>query len=189
MAASVTSLPPGVHPAWSLLHSVRSARPLVHCITNFVSMDIMANTLLAAGASPAMVHSLEEVEAFSTLTSALLIHVGTLTPAWVQSMTVAARTANSMEKPWVLDPVGCGATPYRTQVCRDLLTLGPWVVRGNASEILALSGAAGSTPTRGVDSTAAADGVAGSQAFSDNAQLHGGRVKTRGPCHGWAAGD
>ncbi|KAL4857090.1 Hydroxyethylthiazole kinase [Chlorella vulgaris] len=137
------------------LAACRAASPLVQCITNFVSMDIMANTLLAAGASPAMAHSIAEVEAFVSIASALLINVGTLSDGWVGGMKLGAQRAVELSKPWVLDPVGCGATPYRSLICAEMLQLKPTVVRGNASEIMALAGAAGAT-TRGVDSTAAA---------------------------------
>nr|BCL66079.1 hydroxyethylthiazole kinase [Volvox africanus] len=137
---------------WQLWQAVRSKRPLVHCITNFVSMDFMANVLLAAGCSPAMVHSLDEVESFVAISSALLVNMGTLSPEWVASKKLAAKKAVELGKPWVLDPVGCGATPVRTASCLELLACKPTVVRGNASEILALAGAAASV--KGVDSTA-----------------------------------
>ncbi|EFN53626.1 hypothetical protein CHLNCDRAFT_53510 [Chlorella variabilis] len=117
----------------------------------------MANTLLAAGASPAMAHSIGEVEDFVALASAVLINVGTLSEGWVGGMKLAAARAGRLGKPWVLDPVGCGATPYRSKVCAELMLLKPAVVRGNASEILALAGAAGAA-VKGVDSTAAAAG-------------------------------
>lgn len=143
----------------------RAKSPLVHCITNFVSMDIMANVLLAAGASPAMAHSIGEVEAFVGISSALLINVGTLSDEWVGAMKLAAAEARRRGTPWVLDPVGCGATPYRTKVCAELLALQPTVVRGNASEILALAGASASV--KGVDSTAAAgEALAAAQALA-----------------------
>ncbi|KAL4420339.1 hypothetical protein ABPG77_006146 [Micractinium sp. CCAP 211/92] len=148
------SLQIGAEGAWAALAACREKSPLVQCITNFVSMDIMANTLLAAGASPAMAHSIGEVEDFIKIASALLINVGTLSEEWVGGMRLAAKAATIQGKPWVLDPVGCGATPYRSQVISSLLALGPTVVRGNASEILALAGLEGAT--KGVDSTAAA---------------------------------
>ncbi|KAI8465436.1 MAG: hydroxyethylthiazole kinase [Monoraphidium minutum] len=138
---------------WSLWQRVREQGPLVQCITNFVSMDIMANVLLAAGASPAMAHALDEVEDFVKISSALLINMGTLEAPWIAAMKLAARQAVALGKPWVLDPVGCGVTPYRTLQCLELLRARPAAVRGNASEILALAGAAGSV--KGVDSTAA----------------------------------
>jgi hydroxyethylthiazole kinase len=129
---------------------MRAGAPLVQNITNFVAMNIMANVLLAAGASPAMVHAREESRAFMKIASALTINIGTLTPAWVDAMQVAVQAANQQGKPWVFDPVGCGATAYRTQVACDIAALNPTIIRGNASEILALAGA--TAKTRGVDS-------------------------------------
>jgi len=137
------------------MDSMRTARPLVQCITNFVSMDLMANTLLAAGASPAMVSSTDEVEEFMDVASALVVNVGTLSSDWVSAMKLSIHRANSLGKPWVLDPVAAGATTFRTKVCTDILSLGPTVLRGNASEIIALAGADGKT--RGVDSTVSSD--------------------------------
>eukprot|EP00123_Amoebidium_parasiticum_P012231 comp21206_c0_seq1/m.28823 comp21206_c0_seq1/g.28823 ORF comp21206_c0_seq1/g.28823 comp21206_c0_seq1/m.28823 type:complete len:273 (-) comp21206_c0_seq1:376-1194(-) len=141
--------------AASSLERVRALSPLTQCITNYVSMDIMANTLLAAGCSPAMVHSAEEVEPFVSISSALSINIGTLSPQWVEGMRLAATKANSLGKPWVLDPVGVGATPYRTGVAVTIAQLKPTVIRGNASEILALANhsEAVAGTTRGVDST------------------------------------
>ncbi|KFM23834.1 Hydroxyethylthiazole kinase [Auxenochlorella protothecoides] len=135
-----------------LLEKCREENPLVQCITNFVSMDLMANTLLAAGASPAMAHSISEVESFVELASALLVNVGTLSEDWAGGMKLAALTAGRLRKPWVLDPVACGATPARTSLCKDLMALGPTVIRGNASEIMALASLGGER-TRGVDSS------------------------------------
>jgi hydroxyethylthiazole kinase len=100
----------------------------------------MANVLLSAGASPAMVHSLEEVEDFAAISNALTVNIGTLEPAWVEAMCKAAKQMNSQSKPWVFDPVGVGATKYRQQASKQLLTLKPTVIRGNASEIMALAG-------------------------------------------------
>lgn len=140
---------------WSALERLREAPPLVHCITNYVAMDVAANALLALGASPAMVHAREEAEEFVGIASALTVNIGTLSPAWVESMERAADRAVALGTPWVLDPVGAGATRYRTGVARDLAGRRPTVVRGNASEILSLAGEVGGT--RGVDSTRAAD--------------------------------
>lgn len=138
--------------AWKCLCKVREVAPLVQCITNYVSMDIMANTLLAAGASPAMVHAVEEISEFTALAHALCINIGTLSPEWVFSMKAAAFRANELGKPWVLDPVGVGASRFRTERCLDLIGMKPAVIRGNASEIMAVVGAAGA-PTKGVDSS------------------------------------
>lgn len=145
--------------AWGALARVRETSPLVHCITNYVAMDVAANALLAVGASPAMVHANEEVEDFVGIASALTVNIGTLSPPWVAAMERAADRAVALGTPWVLDPVGAGATPYRTRVARDLAGRKPSVVRGNASEILSLAGEVGGT--KGVDSTRSADEASG----------------------------
>jgi hydroxyethylthiazole kinase len=142
--------------AGASLERIREKAPLVHNIANYVSMEVAANTLLAAGAQPAMVHAAEEVADFVAIAEALVVNIGTLSPPWVRAMEIAAARAVEFGKPWVLDPVGVGATPYRTRVAADLARRGPAVIRGNASEILALAGAAGG-PTRGVDSTHGAE--------------------------------
>lgn len=145
--------PPALAPA-DALSALRQAVPLTQCITNYVAMNIAANTLLAAGAAPAMVHTPEESGDFAKIARALTINIGTLSPAWVAGMTAAATAANAVGTPWVLDPVAHFASSYRAQAARDLLALRPTVLRGNASEILALAG--GDTTARGVD---AADSV------------------------------
>jgi hydroxyethylthiazole kinase len=133
-----------------ILQELRSQAPLVHCITNFVAMNIAANVTLAAGASPAMVHAVEEVADFTPISGALTVNIGTLSPAWVASMTKAIDAAKASDTPWVLDPVAHFATPYRAKVAQDLLAQGPSILRGNASEILAFGG--GETAGKGVDS-------------------------------------
>jgi hydroxyethylthiazole kinase len=137
------------------LAKLREAAPLVQNITNYVAMDVTANALLALGASPAMVHAADEVEDFVAISQALVINIGTLSPPWVEAMLRAARRAKELGKPWVLDPVGAGATPYRTRVAGELARLGPTVIRGNASEILAVAGE--SAATKGVDSVHGSD--------------------------------
>ncbi len=137
---------------WTSLQAIRREAPLIQNITNFVSMDLVANGLLALGASPAMVHAKEEVADFAGITRALIVNIGTLTPPWVASMSKAIEAVNGKGKPWILDPVGVGATPYRTKVATELASLGPTVIRANASEVLALAGAS-LGPTKGVDST------------------------------------
>jgi hydroxyethylthiazole kinase len=136
---------------WNIVSSVRQNAPLVHNITNYVVMNNTANALLAAGASPVMAHAQSEVSDMVSIASALVINIGTLDEYWVESMKRAALQANELKKVWVLDPVGAGATAYRNQVLDDLLTYRPTVIRGNASEIMAL--AKTSTKTKGVDST------------------------------------
>jgi hydroxyethylthiazole kinase len=148
---------------FSALQDLRARRPLVHNITNYVAMTISANVLLALGASPAMVHAAEEVEDFVAISEALVINIGTLSPDWVKSMRLAIARANALGKPWVLDPVGCGATPYRTAVAAELAALRPSVIRGNASEIMSLAGQTGKAG-KGVDSLASADDATGAAA-------------------------
>ncbi|MGB0903448.1 MAG: hydroxyethylthiazole kinase, partial [Mangrovicoccus sp.] len=124
--------------------------PLVHCITNYVAMNYAANVLLAAGASPAMIHTVEETADFAPICAALTVNIGTLSPPWVAGMTSAIKAATAAGKPWVLDPVAHFATPYRAQTAANLLLLKPTVLRGNASEILAFTGA--DSQGQGVDS-------------------------------------
>lgn len=136
---------------WKDLEQVRAETPLVHNITNYVVMNTTANALLALGASPVMAHAREEVEEMAGLARALVINIGTLSAPWVDTMRVACRVARERNIPIVLDPVGCGATRFRTETSRRLLEEArPAIVRGNASEIRAL--AAGAGATKGVDS-------------------------------------
>ncbi|MDI1446399.1 hydroxyethylthiazole kinase [Polyangium sp. 6x1] len=137
---------------WELVKKIRSASPLVHNITNYVVMNNTANALLALGAAPAMVHAAEEVEEFVAIASSLVINIGTLSPPWITGMRLGAARARALGKPWVLDPVGVGATPLRTSVTQQLAKLGPAVIRANASETLSLASVTLKV-TRGVDST------------------------------------
>jgi hydroxyethylthiazole kinase len=133
------------------LQKMREKNPLVHCITNYVAMNIAANTLLAAGASPAMIHAPEETADFAKVCSALTVNIGTISPSWLEGMKRAILSANDSNIPWVFDPVAHFATPYRSKAAKELLNLNPTILRGNASEILGLSG--GSSEARGVDAT------------------------------------
>ncbi len=133
---------------WSTVEKIRESAPLVHSVTNLVSMDIMANVLLAIGASPVMAHATEEVAAFATIAGAVNINMGTLDSAWVESMQAAAVAAGRAGTAWLFDPVGVGATPYRNGTAAALMALKPTIVRANASEILALAGGTGAA---GVD--------------------------------------
>lgn len=134
------------------LAALRKAVPLTHCMTNIVVTGFTANVLLAIGASPAMVIAAEESGEFARIASGLLINVGTITEPDAKAMLLAASAAREAGTPWVLDPVAVGAIGYRTQVATRLLDFKPSVIKGNASEIIALSGAAGGG--KGVDSTA-----------------------------------
>ncbi len=141
---------------WTHIQSVKDESPLVHNITNYVVMNNSANALLAVGASPIMSHSPEEVEEIVSICQALVINIGTLSAAWLEGMHQAATKANYLGKPWVLDPVGAGATGYRNTALSGLLELRPTVIRGNASEIMALA-SHNYIQTKGVDSTAASN--------------------------------
>jgi hydroxyethylthiazole kinase len=156
---------------------VRQRAPLVHNITNFVVMNTTANALLAVGASPVMAHAPEEVEDMVAIASALVINIGTLSEPWVGAMFKAARRARQKGIPIVYDPVGAGATPYRTRTIRALLREAPpTVIRGNASEISAIVD--DRFRTKGVDSTSAAESAL-ANARSLNTQ-HGGVVCVSG---------
>jgi len=132
------------------LRKIRASKPLIHNITNFVVMNTTANVLLAGGASPIMAHAANEVDEIVDLADALVLNIGTLTDDWVITMLKAGRRASDLGKPIVLDPVGAGATALRTNAARAIL-FQTWVsvVRGNASEILSLSGR--DSATKGVD--------------------------------------
>lgn len=137
---------------WAELVSIRETAPLVHNITNYVVMNTTANALLAIGASPVMAHAEEEVTDMVSIARALVINIGTLSSHWVRSMIKAAEKAREINIPLVLDPVGAGATPFRTQAARELIEeFSPAIIRGNPSEIISLSAEKGKT--KGVDST------------------------------------
>jgi len=141
---------------WQDIRLIREKAPLVHNITNYVVMNNTANALLALGASPVMAHALEEVEdmvkATAAMGGALIINIGTLSKPWIESMSRAMQSAKLFGIPIVFDPVGAGATPFRTDTCRTLLnTIGATIIRGNASEILALTNV--NMRTKGVDSS------------------------------------
>lgn len=132
--------------------AIKEQSPLIHNITNFVVMNNTANALLALGASPVMAHAKEEVSEMTSLASALVLNMGTLSPLWIDAMVLAGKTASDKGTPIVLDPVGVGATSYRTQSCKQLIKeCKPTIIRGNASEIRALIEL--DVSTKGVDST------------------------------------
>ncbi|MBN1408491.1 MAG: hydroxyethylthiazole kinase [Calditrichaceae bacterium] len=138
------------------LTEVRSKSPLVHNITNYVVMNTTANALLAIGASPVMAHSVDEVEDIVKIASSLVINIGTLSKNWVDAMIKAGKAAKEKGIPVVLDPVGAGATNYRTETSLQIIReCKPGVIRGNASEIMALVNE--KSNTKGVDSTASSD--------------------------------
>jgi hydroxyethylthiazole kinase len=143
--------------------AVYARGPLVHSITNFVVMNVTANAVLAAHASPLMAHAAEEMDDITNIDSALVLNIGTLDPAWLESMELAGKLMRAKGKPVVLDPVGAGASRLRTEASLRLLDMvRPQIVRGNASEIMALASeirraerlpaSAASSSTKGVDS-------------------------------------
>jgi hydroxyethylthiazole kinase len=140
------SLSPG-----TTLRELRERKPLVHQITNYVVMNETANATLALGALPVMAHAREEVEEMVGLAGALVLNIGTLSPHWVEAMLLAGRAANARGVPVVLDPVGAGATSYRTGTARRLLDeIDIAVVRANPAETATLLGVA--AEVRGVES-------------------------------------
>lgn len=133
----------------AVVDAVRVATPLTQCLTNSVVTGFTANVLLAVGASPAMVDSLEEGPIFAGIADGLLINVGTVNAATVEAMLATAASRAVAGRSWCLDPVAVGTLPVRTKLARDLLEYRPHAVRGNASEVLGLFGETGAG--RGVD--------------------------------------
>ncbi len=148
LEADRDALPSRLARAWQ---AMREARPLILCITNRVTPQRVADVLLAAGASPVMGDNPSEVEQMAAIASGVYLNTG-LHETQVASLEAVARAINHLNKPAVLDPVGVGATEYRTTRVRRLLeSTRLRAVRGNASEIRAL--ASGGSRTRGVDSS------------------------------------
>jgi hydroxyethylthiazole kinase len=140
--------------AGATLATIREQKPLVHQITNYVVMNETANATLALGALPVMAHAGEEVEEMARLASSLVLNIGTLSGHWVEAMLLAGGAATARQIPVVLDPVGAGATEYRTTTARRILDLvDVTVLRGNAGEVATLVGA--DAEVRGVESIAA----------------------------------
>ena len=138
-----------------MLSELRERKPLVHQITNYVVMNETANATLALGALPVMAHAREEVEEMVALAGALVLNIGTLSPHWVEAMLLAGKAANEHGIPVVLDPVGAGATRYRTETARRLLDeVKVTVLRGNQGEVATLVGV--EAEVRGVESIGAA---------------------------------
>jgi hydroxyethylthiazole kinase len=136
-----------------VLAEVRSKQPLVHNITNFVVMNFTANALLALDASPVMAHAIEEVAEMASLASSLVINIGTLEASWIEAMYEAAHAANRKNVPIVFDPVGAGATRFRTDTAKTFIrNCAPTIIRGNGSEIASLFDDQ-AAHTRGVDSS------------------------------------
>src|SRR5882724_9598916 len=137
-----------------MLGELRERKPLIHQITNYVVMNETANATLALGALPVMAHAREEVEEMVALAGALVLNIGTLSPHWVDAMLLAGKAANEHGVPVVLDPVGAGATRFRTETARRLLDqVKVAVLRGNQGEVATLVGVR--AEVRGVESIGA----------------------------------
>lgn len=137
-----------------IIANVRQQQPLIHCITNYVTVGDVANILLACGGSPIMADAIEEVEEITAICAGLDVNIGTLNARTIQSMEKAAQRAHILDHVTVLDPVGAGASRLRTDTAKKLLETSCFqVIRGNMSEIRALAGSA--QTTRGVDASLA----------------------------------
>jgi len=133
------------------LSLIKEQRPIVHNITNYVVMDLTANALLAISASPIMAHALEEIEDIIPLAKSVVINIGTLDNHWITCMHQAIKVANKLNVPVILDPVGAGATKFRTDTILTFLQENQIsVLRGNAAEIMALARV--NIQSKGVDS-------------------------------------
>ena len=160
------------------LAAIRERRPLVHQITNYVVMNETANATLALGALPVMAHAPEEVEELAAVAGALVLNIGTLSQHWIEAMLLAAKAANRVGVPVVLDPVGAGATKLRTETAKRLLGESEIaVVRGNAAEVATLAGR--QAEIRGVESMGADD--SGSELARTAASALGCVVAVTGP--------
>ena len=133
-----------------LLNNVKEKNPLVHHITNYVTVNDCANITLAIGGSPVMAEDINEVCDMVSLSSALVINIGTLNSMSVKAMLQAGKRANELNIPVILDPVGAGATSYRTETAKKIISeVKLAVIRGNLSEIKTLYGV--HSKTKGVD--------------------------------------
>lgn len=131
------------HALWQLLAHTREQTPVVHCITNYVTVNDVANMILACGGSPIMADDEAEAAAITSLSTALLINIGTLNTRTIASMIKAGKKANALGHPVILDPVGAGASPLRTQsVMRLIEQVRFTVIKGNISEIKCIAGVA-----------------------------------------------
>lgn len=154
------------------LSRLRRENPLVHFITNYVTVNDVANAALAVGASPVMADALEEAAEITGIAGALVLNIGTLNSRTVASMLAAGKEAGRLGLPVVLDPVGAGASALRTETALELLTaLNIAVLRGNLSEIRCVAGF-GST-TKGVDAAEGDEGADGGAAARAAAEKFG----------------
>lgn len=158
------------------LAALHEQAPLVQCLTNIVAAQWTANVLLAVGAAPAMVDNPEEAGPFAAIAGGVLVNLGTPYADTVSAMELAVAAARTAGTPWVLDPVAAGALAWRTEIARNLLAQGPTVLRGNASEVMALTGGTGG---KGVESVHTPE--AALSAARELAAQHGTVVAVSGP--------
>lgn len=150
---SLISLKEGV-----TLKTIREENPLIHCMTNLVVTNVTANGLLAIGASPVMAYAKEETADMASVADGLLLNIGTPSKTVIEAMIVAGKAANEHGKPVILDPVGAGATPFRNQMIKNILDqVEVSLIRGNAGEIAAILGQAGTV--KGVDAQIKTDPI------------------------------
>ncbi len=153
------------------IEKIRENKPLIHNITNYVVMNFTANVLLAMGASPVMAHAENEVADMAAVAGSLVLNIGTLSDPWIAAMLKAGQKASELGTPIVLDPVGSGATQFRTATAKEIIRQTKTsVIRGNASEILSLADE--NSKTKGVDSLHSVDEAA------DTAKQLAGELKT-----------
>ena len=181
------------------VEEIRATNPMAGSITNTVTIDFVANAQLAVGGSAAMVYLPDEGEALVAGGGAIYLNMGTLFPIYEQTIPRAAKAAHDAGKPWVLDPVGLGIGSLRTQLVNELKQYKPAIVRGNASEIIALAGlwglegeAADLSRVRGVDTTDTVDAARGAavalarytgRSRPDYRRHDRGQVPRRQPAH------
>jgi len=135
-----------------IMRNVKEKNPLVHCITNYVTVNDCANIILASGASPIMADDASEVEDIVSISSALVLNIGTLNERTVNSMLIAGKKANELNIPVIFDPVGAGASKFRTEVTRKIMNeIDLALITGNISEIKTI--VKGSGKTKGVDAS------------------------------------
>src|SRR5438876_768146 len=140
----------------NIVVKIKEKKPLILNITNDVTMDFIANGLLSLGASPVMSKAQQEIDDLLELANSVVINLGTLDEKFIALCEYVCGVANQLKKPIVLDPVGAGASHYRTNTGLNLIrNYGIAIIRGNASEIMSLSGV--SMKTKGVDSTTQSD--------------------------------
>lgn len=160
------------------LERLRERTPLVHALTNIVSANQLTNVLLASGATGAIVDNPHEAAGFARIADAVLVNLGTPNDEQAEAFDLAAGAANEAGRPWVLDPVGVGGLPWRTELAGGLLKHHPTAIRGNASEVLAVAGLDSAGGSRAVDSTAdAADSVDAARSLLETSSV----VSASGP--------